>query len=303
MMAIAKPNFFVVGAPKSGTTSVYIYLSQHPQVFVPRKKELNYFCTDLHFNYPLLSEQQFMSYYEGVKDESAIGEISVWNLFSKDAAQKIFDFNPESKIIIMLRNPVEMMYVLHSNHLYSGNETITDFKDALEAEEARMKGAQIPKNIRCPKEGLQYRDVAKYAEQVERFFKTFGRENVKVILFDDFIGETEKSFKEILTYLKVDENFLPDLKPYNVSKTTRSNFLKQLTTNPPSLIKRIGKIFFPHQTKRRDWLMIKLWKLNSKKLERRKMDERLREKLILEFTPEINELQKVIEKDLSHWLL
>ncbi|MCY7408740.1 MAG: sulfotransferase [Chitinophagales bacterium] len=302
-MAIAKPNFFVVGAPKSGTTSLYIYLSQHPQVFLPRKKELNYFCFDLHFNYPLLSYQQFMSYYEEVKNETAIGEISVWNLFSKDAAQKIFDFNPESKIIIMLRNPVEMMYVLHSNHLYSGNENINDFGEALNEEEIRKRGELIPNNIRCPYEGLQYREVAKYSKQVLQYFKIFGRENVKVILFDDFIGETERSFKEILLFLKVDENFLPELKPYNVSKTTRSKFLKQLITNPPSFIKRIGKIFFPHQTKRRDWLMIKLWKLNSKKLERRKMDERLREKLILEFTPEINELQKVIEKDLSHWLL
>jgi hypothetical protein len=81
-----KPGFFVVGAPKSGTTSLYSYLKQHPEIFLPRIKELNFFCTDLHFSFPLLTEDQFMNYYDGGENENAIGEVSVWNLFSRTAA-------------------------------------------------------------------------------------------------------------------------------------------------------------------------------------------------------------------------
>src|SRR4030095_12488986 len=140
MSAVVKPNFFVVGAPKSGTTSLYFYLKQHPQVFLPRIKELNFFCTDLHFNFPLLTEKQFLSYYSVQQNHKAIGEVSVWNLYSKVAANRIHDFNPDSKIIIMLRQQVEMMYALHSNHVFNDNETIRDFEEELKQQEERKRG-------------------------------------------------------------------------------------------------------------------------------------------------------------------
>src|SRR4026207_705955 len=126
-----KPNFFIVGAPKSGTTSLYFYLKSHPQVFLPRRKELLFFCDDLHFTYPILNEQQFLDYYREVKDKQAAGEVSVWNLYSKKAAQNIFHFNPDSGIIAILRHPVDMLYALHSNYVFNNNETITDFENAL----------------------------------------------------------------------------------------------------------------------------------------------------------------------------
>src|SRR6185436_16362908 len=107
MSKVKKPDFFVVGAPKSGTTSLYFYLKSHPQIFLPRRKELLFFCDDLHFTFPVLNEPEFLNYYRDVKDQLAAGEVSVWNLYSKNAARNIFHFNPDSRIIILLRHPVD----------------------------------------------------------------------------------------------------------------------------------------------------------------------------------------------------
>src|SRR5580698_1501830 len=103
-----KPNFFIVGAPKSGTTSLYDYLKEHPQVFLP-KKELYYFCYDLTFRTPPISENIYLKYYTDANNQKAVGDASVYYLLSPGAAKKIKDFNPEAKIIVMLRNPIQMV--------------------------------------------------------------------------------------------------------------------------------------------------------------------------------------------------
>ena len=299
---ITKPNFFIVGAPKSGTTSLYFYLKSHVQIFLPRRKELLFFCNDLHFNFPILNEKQFLDYYNEVKSQRAVGEVSVWNLYSKNAAGNIYHFNPDSKIIIILRHPVDMLHALHSNHVFNDNETIADFETALNAEENRKQGRQISAVIKCPVEGLYYSDVAMYSEQVQRYYDVFGKEKVKVILFDDFVSDTKKIYGDILLYLEVDEKVLPEFKIVNANKTTKSEMLKRLTTAPPQWMKVIGKKIFPHQSKRRDLLMQWLWTVNTKEKERKKIDPQLRKKLVMQFTPEILKLGKVIDRDLSLWL-
>ncbi|HYV91238.1 MAG TPA: sulfotransferase [Chitinophagales bacterium] len=303
-----KPNFFIVGAPKSGTTSLYFYLKSHPQIFLPRRKELLFFCDDLHFTYPILNERQFLDYYRETRDQQVAGEVSVWNLYSRNAAQNIFQFNPDSKIIIILRHPVDMLYALHSNHVFNDNETITDFENALNAEADRKQGQQISSAIKCPVEGLYYSEVAAYSGQVQRYYDIFGKEKVKVILFDDFISDTKKVYADLLHFLSVDETVLPhgngdspEFKIFNANKTTRSEPLKRLTIAPPQWMKVMGRKIFPHQSKRRDLLMQWLWKVNTKEEERKRIDPQLRKKLISQFTPEILNLEKVIDRDLSRW--
>ena len=302
MSRISRPNFFIVGAPKSGTTSLYSYLKSHPQIFIPRRKELLFFCDDLHFTFPILNENEFLNYFQDIKDQLAAGEVSVWNLYSKSAAKNIFHFNPGSKIIIILRQPVDMLYALHSNHVFNDNETIVDFKEALAAEDDRRQGRQISAFIKCPVEGLYYSEVAAYSNQVQRYLDIFGKENVKVILFDDFVSGTKNIYTGLLRFLGVNETLLPEFKIFNASKTTRNEWLKRLTIASPEWMKAIGKAIFPHQSKRRDALMQWLWKMNTKGAPREEMDPQLRLELIRQFTPEIHRLEKVIERDLSHWL-
>lgn len=302
MKPVVKPNFFVVGAPKSGTTSLYFYLKKHPQVYLPRIKELNYFCNDLHFNYPLLSAEQFAGYYSDYNEEAVAGEVSVWNLYSKNAAVNIYQYQPEAKIIIMLRNPADMIYALHSNHVFNDNEIITDFEEALNAQEDRKRGLRISKVIKCPVEGLYYFDIGEYYEQVKRYIDVFGFERVRVILYDEFAADTRQVYLSVLDFLGLDHSFIPEFEVYNASKATRSSWLKRMTIDAPSFLKAAGKFLFPHQTKRRDWLMYWLWKINTRRSERSEMNPALRRQLLERFKPGIHQLEVLLNRDLSFWL-
>ncbi|RLG08342.1 MAG: sulfotransferase, partial [Thaumarchaeota archaeon] len=106
-----KPNFFIVGAPKCGTHAMYTFLKAHPEIFMPERKEFQYFATDLVRGTQYeLSEEEYLSYFRIAKDEKRLGEASTWYLYSKKAASNIKKFNPHAKIIVMLRHPIEMMY-------------------------------------------------------------------------------------------------------------------------------------------------------------------------------------------------
>jgi hypothetical protein len=196
-----------------------------------------------------------------------------------------------------------MMYALHSNHVFNNNEIITDFEEALQAQEERKKGSRISPTIKCPVEGLYYFDVASYSSQVQRYYSLFGRDKVKVILFDDFSTNTEMVFREVLRFLGVNENVRTEFKVLNASKTTRTSWLKRFTIDPPQWIKTTGQFLFPHQTRRRDFLMYWLWRINTKKIKRKELDADLRKRLIEQFRPEIESLQTVLDRDLSQWLL
>ena len=301
MREVKKPDFFIVGAPKSGTTSLYFYLNSHPEIFLPRRKELLFFCDDLHFTYPLLTERQFLEYYKDLKNEKTAGEVSVWNLFSTNAAMRIKKFNGEAKIIAILRNPVGMLYSLHSNHMFNQNEIILDFEEAWSAVGDRKAGKKISEVIKCPIEGLYYTEIGKYSEQLQRYFDLFEKKNVKVILYDDFKTNTKAVYSDLLNFLEVNESIIPEFKVYNSSKTIRSNWMRNITVNAPQWMRKTGRTLFPHQSARRDWLMKTLWKINTKEAERKKTSSSIRSVVLNHYRDDIHQLQNLIERDLSIW--
>lgn len=144
---MTRPNFFIVGAPKCGTTSLYEYLRSHPQVFMPEKKEPEHFSDDLDWRNVMLRHRvadrdDYLSLFDPAPAHAAaVGEASTWYLFSEAAAGAIHDFNPEARIIIMLRDPVKMMYSLHGQFLKDCNEVIEDFAQAIAAEPASYLSA------------------------------------------------------------------------------------------------------------------------------------------------------------------
>src|SRR5262249_50339658 len=151
-----KPDLFIVGAPRCGTTAMYTYLGQHPDIFMSARKEPHFFGTD--FSSPALDrdEQTYLALFTGARNETRAGEASVFYLCSRRAAKEIHAFSPSARIIIMLRNPVEMMYSLHSRHVLTGNEDINDFGTALAAAAERKRGLHLPATF-PPVEFLLYR--------------------------------------------------------------------------------------------------------------------------------------------------
>jgi hypothetical protein len=297
-----KPNFFIVGAPKSGTTSLYDYLKQHPDVFLP-KKELYYFCHDLTFRTPPLRESIYLSYFTEARKQKAIGDASVYYLLSPGAAQKIKDFNPDAKIIIMLRNPAQMVYSLHSQLFSNGDETIESFKEAMDAESERKKGKLIPLYHRCPLEAMYYSEVAKYYEQVLRYKTVFGDANVHIIFFNDFTLHTEREYRKVLKFLELDEIMPDSFEVKNPNKGPRSRVFLSFLVQPPAFVKSIGKFLFPHHTKRREWLIDTLWGMNTKYKPRNPLTDELKQHLIAIYKEDVEKLEKLVNRDLSSvWL-
>jgi hypothetical protein len=177
------PDFFIVGAPRSGTTFMFDYLGAHPQIYAATRKEPQFFATDLDSGSYLDSvtfvrdRDEYLALFAGARPDQLAGEGSTWYLYSKEAASNIHAANPDARIIAMLRHPVEMLYSLHGRRLFGGSEDLPDFADALAAEGDRRHGRRIPPRARNVK-ALFYREVGRYSEQVERYLKTFGPDRV-----------------------------------------------------------------------------------------------------------------------------
>jgi hypothetical protein len=293
-----KPDFFIVGAPKCGTTAMNEFLKQHPEIFIPDAKELHFFGSDLKFNLSRINKDKYLSLFLDAKDKCRVGETSVWYLYSKLAASEIREFSPSASIIIMLRNPVDMLYSQHSQFLYNGNENIECFGEALNAEEDRKHGLRIPPNVIFV-EGLFYRETVKYTEQVRRYLHIFGRENVCIVIYDDFKNETAKVYGETLRFLGVSEDFYPEFKVINPNKRVRSYALRDFLQNPPRVAKLLGKALVPENARQRLFKNLKF--LNIKYEARPPMDSELRRMLQAEFASEIERLSELLGRDLTRW--
>jgi len=293
------PNFFIVGAPKCGTTALYHYLKQHPEIYLPGEKELHFFGSDLDLRVNRPNRSQYLSLFADAKDEKRVGEASVWYLYSKNAAAEIKEFNPSAAIIIMLRNPVDMLYSLHSQFLYNGNENISDFRSALDAENDRKRGLRIPGSV-IHVAGLFYRETVKYAEQVERYFRIFGKENVHVIIYDDFARDTAAAYRNTCDFLGVANDFTPHMRVINPNKKVRSTVLRRFLTRPPSWSRKVGSLLIPRRHVR-DSLKKTLSQFNTQYTSRAPMEAELRRILAREFIPEMEKLSMLLDKDLSRW--
>ncbi len=293
------PEFFIVGAPKCGTTAMQEYLRQHPDIFMPDMKEIHHFADDLlKHDDPFLDRDRYLSLFAGAHEHQLIGEASVYHLFSRNAARNIKSFCPNAKIIIILRNPVDMLYSRHAQLVYNGAEDILDFEASLAAEEKRRNGELIPKNIRIEKK-LLHREVVKFAAQVKRYFDMFGRDKVQVIIYDDLRKDTAKVYQETLGFLNVNDSFRPDFKVINPNKRVRTRTLQHLLKTPPSLMRIAGKLLLPQSC--RNLLLNGLKKLNTQFVPRQPMSPELRRRLQKEFTPEIKNLSELLGRDLTHW--
>ena len=142
------PNFFFVGHPRSGTGTLDGYLSAHPDIFMAAK-ELHFFGSDLGFNVPTRSMDNYLSYFKHADAYQRVGESSTWYLASQQAAAEIHAFAPDAKIIISLRNPVDWIYSLHSHQVYAAYEDIPDFSAALHASHAGRRAPWKEPSLRA----------------------------------------------------------------------------------------------------------------------------------------------------------
>src|SRR5438128_2955204 len=300
------PDFFIVGAPKCGTTWLDTRLSEHPSIFMA-KKEQHYFGSDLATNWVQPTAEQYFASFAGGEQAARRGEASGWYLWSKAAAEEIKRYKPNAQIIAMLRNPVEMLPSLHSQYLYDDIEDTDDFEAALAAEEARRAGLKVPPNNGSPPWRLFYRDVVRFHAQVRRYFAAFGRQRVHVVLFDDLVANASDVFRGVLDFLGVDTNVSPCLQTLNANKQIRSRHVQHAVMeilNPSSRIRRCGARLIPGQATRSALLrhvVPAMVRMNTSHAVRTPLPDELRARLTIEFAPESEALGELIERDLSSW--
>ncbi len=291
-----QPDFFIVGAPKCGTTAMNNYLAEHPEIFIPDIKEVHFFGRDLNITKGALrDERSYLELFSGATTQKRLGEASVWYLYSRTAAQEIYDFNPDAQIVVMLRNPADMLYSQHSQFLYNGNEDIEDFREALAAEPERKAGKRIPKSAHLV-DGLFYSETVRYAEQIERYFEQFGRDNVHIIFYDDFRADLPGTYRKLLQFLGVRDDFLPEFAVVNPNKRARSALLRNFVQEPPESLKRLSRVFFPRSLRQR--VMKGLDQANIRYEARAPLDPELKRELEHRFAPEVEELEKLLGRDL-----
>lgn len=298
------PNFLVIGAPKAGTSALYYYLKQHPEIYMSPVKEPHFFTFENEqvncfgpgdrerLRGTTTSLEEYVKLFDQVSGEIAIGEASTTYLGSPKAPERIKYYLPEVKLIAILRNPVDAGYASFLHLLRDGDETITDFAQALQEEEKR-----IAKNW----DGLwQYKTRGFYYAQVKRYFDLFEQEQLKIYRYEDFQQNAVEVLQSIFQFLNIDGSFIPDMSAqYNVSGMPKDPILNRMMVKPNPL-KSTLNLFLPKEFRKALATKIKEWNFNQYKKPQISPD--IRHQLTQEYREDILKLQDLIQQDLSIWL-
>jgi hypothetical protein len=311
-MSIRRPNFFVVGAPKCGTTALYHALLGHPEVYLPHSnepgrywitKEPHFFSDDLGIEdwIRITSEEEYVSLFAAAGEQPRVGEVSALYLFSRSAPRRILETCGESvRIVILLRPPVDWMRSWHHDCLRYAHEDIGDFGAALEAGPDREMGRGLPRS--CGFKGcLNYRSAARFHESVGRYIEVFGRERVGVYLLEDLNRDPAGVLQEVAEFLGISSEPLTSIERQNDSTILSGTHLwefriRRALRNRPLGNRLLAAI--PRGPLRLYRKAIAQW---LPPLSDKRIDPGLRAALIEEFRPEVEKLGKLIGRDLSHW--
>lgn len=303
------PTFFIFGATKSGTSSLYFYLKQHPDVFMSGVKEPHFFGFEpgtkvrevrngeLRENsYVVTDENEYRRLFEGTKGEHALGEASVMYLYLGGAAERIRAGVPDAKLVAVLRNPVERAYSAYLHLIREEDEPCESFMAALDAEPARIETGWAPL--------YHYQNMGFYARQLRRFYAQFPPEQFKIFLYEDLEHEPERVIREIYGFIGVDPSFRPDISvrhnisgvPQNALMHEAYRFLKR-----SGAVKNVIKRFLPEPLRSRTKRRL-LSRLEANNLRKPPLSEEARARLVAAYREDVGELQTLLGRDLSGWL-
>lgn len=296
------PNFLIIGAAKAGTTAVYAYLSQHPQVFMSEWKEPSFFALEGNptpFAGPrdAIGERQrtrnlarYQELFRDARHQLAVGEASTLYLFTEQAAPRIRHYLPDVKLMAILRNPIERAFSAYRYLRRDEREPLTTFEEALEAEESRLRANWEPI--------WAYRAGGRYYAQVKRYFDLFRQDQIAIYLYEDFERRPAEILREMFAFLGVDPTFEPDMSiRYNVSGDVRSRFVHSLFA-APSATKDVLRPLLPRTMRQRlrGLIMARNTRLNPSA-----MAPETRQALAAFYREDMARLSELLGRDLSVW--
>lgn len=291
------PNFLCIGAPKSGTTSLYDVLKQHKDVFLPSFKEPHFFDSDESWNKGVAWYQS--SYYAKASHQ-CVGDFTPTYLSNNLAPGRIQEvLGNQVKFVVILRNPIDRAYS-HYLHTQRDQHEKLSFSEALEEEEQRLHNFR-KKNDHIGMIRFAYQEQGMYAKQLARYFRLFDREQFYITTFDDFVSKQEQVIKEICAFLGLQEQEgMQYVLQSNKSSEARSVALKNVIKKP-SMIKKIAKWLVPSfaiRQKLRNYIQA----LNNKSIDKKPLSEIDRKNCYQRyFRQEVQSLEDLLSINLTHW--
>jgi len=291
------PSFFVVGAQKAGTTTLHHWLSQESLICLPTIKETHFFSDPNRFGVGI---DWYMDHFRTNRENSILGEVDPEYMFAEGTGERIFRYIPDAKFVFIFRHPIERAYSSYLMAVRRGYETLP-FGEALLAESER---------IRNDKEGFSimhhsYMLRGRYADQVERYIKTFSRENILYVRFEDLFNEKVAQ----MTYERVCRFIGMDSEPLRINSNTRRNAASRPRSKiirdllySRSRVKALLRVFVPSQATRTK-LAIIIDQLNQDPLENKQRWETIiPESIQVAAESEVYKLQDLTGLDLRTWL-
>ena len=288
-----KPNFFIIGAPKTGTTAMAQYLSDHPAVFMATPKEPHHYNSD-HTHGGFKGPEAYAALFEDA-DAKTVGEASVFYLYSQAAVPRIENECPNARYIVMLRNPVEMAPALYEQHVFSGYETCPSFEQAWDLQEARQKGTALPP----PGTDVQmlfYAQICQLGEQLQRLYEHVPCERVHIIFNNDFRANPRRVWRDVQAFLDLTDDGREEFPVVNAAKKRKSPIIQRAKEMAVSVRRRLG--IPPLKT----GVLKRLEAWNLKERKREALPDDMHKKLREAFRDDIALLAELTGTDLSDWL-
>ena len=313
------PDFFVVGAPRCGTTALCRYLEHNPQICLSRPKETHYFAQIGGPPSERELQSEYIERYFGHREagQRVAGEGSVSYLYLPGAIERILHFNPAARFIAMVRNPMSMLPSYHLKMRFLLQEDEEDFARAWSLQEARARGESVPRFCHDPRL-LMYREVAGFGRQIERLFSVAGRERTHVIVFDDFLADPLAAYRRALDFLQIDYDGQTWFFPKNESRIYRYRWLQRLLyvpmsrggskANTPQRVARKFKLSESRRrgsrrrgSKKRSWVK-SLVDWNKVPATPRPLTQEMRAVVAEALRPDNELLSRLLQRDLGFWL-
>ncbi len=294
--SMRKPNLFLVGGPKCGTTSLHEYLAGHPQIFMCTPKEPCYFDQDLPWPDSPRSETEYLRLFESANGRHlVIGEASTNYLYSQVAVRNILGFNSEARFIVMVRNPIDMAMSLHSYSVQEFTEDVADFEAAWRLQDERRNGRRLP-TVNYQPDFVLYGPFCRLGEQLQRLYAQVERSRVHVVVFDDLNADPAGVYRETLGFLGLKDDGRRIYAARNVTgvprfKTVHRLLASLLAVRQSLPVPRLGLGVFNG-----------LKQLNVVPGARKGISEDFRRELSDYFGPDVELLSSLIHRDLTSWL-
>jgi hypothetical protein len=298
------PDFYIVGAPKSGTTSIRKYLSDNHNIYMPSPEEPNFFCSDLNSNLQTKGIEWYLRKYYNINcsEYDKVGEKSTWYLYSKVAVKNILAFNPNAKIIVMLRNPIQLAYAFHQEMVFCKMETVLDFETAWMRQFNKHRRRNT--KTRGFENLFQYGQVASLGTQIERLILQMRPRHLFIGFLDDLNKHPRILLCEICRFLSLPYRQDCEIPKENRSKRIKCECLDRLFIPPKILTQgsEVLKKFTGLKSLYVGRLMRQLrLKFNTANQIREPLNGNFFNKLVQYFEPEIRKLESITGRDLSHY--